>query len=688
MKKILLFTAVILATNGNRASATDADTAAVRTEELREVTVTDNSALRRTSELRLGTERLELGRMAGVPMLFGEKDIIKSITLLPGVHGESEGAGGFEVRGGNATQNIVLVDGMTLYNPSHVMGIFSTFNNDAIGRATLYKGPFPSCYGGASASILETTIAPGDIEQYHGSFTVGLLAAKIKAEGPIVRDRLSFAIAARRSYVDAFLQIVPQYRNTVLNFYDVSAKLHYVPRAGGRLDVSFFAARDNMAIKNTMGMHWGNLGASLNWLACSGSRWTFATSAAFNHYTPDMSMSVMKTDQTLYEYIHDYSVNERATVSFADGHSLELGLRSQLLRVKSAETIINGLRQRDIRSGWQNAIWLDWSGSFGQHISVQAGVRLSVFSALSQQRFHSFDAYDEPSPAIEPKTYIDPEPRISLRYSPAARHSLKVGFGATTQNLHALRSGTSTAPFDRYALTSAAVRPERSLQYGLGYTGATSSGEYDWSAETYYKTIRNVYDYEDGKGMFSAMNLESMICGGRGRAWGLELMARKNSGRLTGWLAYTLSYTRSKIPGINENRWYDSANDRRHNFSATANYSLTDRWTLSAAWMYSSGQPLTAPDLKYELGGTTVYYYSQRNGYRTPSTHHLDLSATYSHVGKRFTYEWSFGIYNAYCHYNPFIIYFEDDSSKPSGTRAVQQSLYGIVPSVSYTLKF
>lgn len=688
MKKILLITAALFAFPAVRASEAEADTAAVRSEQLREVTVTDNSARRRTSELRLGTESLELGRLARVPMLFGENDILKSITLLPGVHGESDGVGGFEVRGGNAAQNLVLLDGITLYNPSHVMGIFSTFNNDAIGRATLYKGTFPAFYGGASASVLETSLAAGDMERYHGSLTVGLLAAKIKAEGPIVRDRLSFAVAARRSYVDAFLQMVPQYRKTVLNFYDVSAKLRFIPRAGDRLDLSFFVAHDNMAIKNTMGMYWGNLGASLNWLAHAGDRWTFATSAALTRYAPDMTMSVMKTDQTLYEYIHDYSVNEHATVALSDSHSLEFGLRSQLLRVKSAETFLNGLRQRDIRSGWQNALWLDWTGSFGAHFSAQAGLRLSAFSALSQSRFHTFEAYDEPAPDIEPKTYFDPEPRVSLKYSPAAHHSLKIGFGTTTQNLHALRAGTSTFPFDRYALTSASVRPERSLQYGLGYSGATVSGAYDWSAEAYYKDIKNVYDYMDGKGMFSAMDLESVILGGRGRSWGLELMARKNAGRLTGWLAYTLSFTQSKIPGINGGRWYDASNDRRHDFSATASYSLTDRWALSAAWIYSSGQPLTAPDLKYELGGTTVYYYSERNGYRTPPSHHLDLSATYSHVGKRFTYEWSFGIYNAYCRYNPFVIYFEDDPSKPSGTRAVQQSLYGIVPSVSYTLKF
>lgn len=216
----------------------------------------------------------------------------------------------------------------------------------------------------------------------------------------------------------------------------------------------------------------------------------------------------------------------------------------------------------------------------------------------------------------------------------------------------------------------------------------TMDGAFDWSAEGYYRSISNVYDFKDGSSAFSDIALESIILGGRGRSYGAEFMLRKNAGRLTGWVAYTLSRTQTRIAGINDGQWYNATNDRRHDFSITAIYRLTDRWSLSGAWIYLSGQPLTAPDVKYEIGGMTCYYYSRRNAYMTPPTHRLDLSATYTHIGRKFTYEWAFGIYNAYCRYNPFVVYFEDDPSKPSGTRAVQQSMYGIVPSVSYTLKF
>lgn len=657
-------------------------------ETLQEVTVTGHGARRRLDAVQIGAEQLELSRLAQVPMLFGENDIIKSISLLPGVHGEGDGAGGFEVRGGTSAQNLVRLDGITLYNPSHVMGIFSTFNDAAIGYATLYKGPMPAEYGGATSSVLDTSLAPGDMEQFHLSATVGILATKVMASGPAVKDRLSYAVTARRSYVDAFLQMVPEYRSTVMNFYDVTAKLHYVPRRGDWIDISFMAGRDNMAIKNVMGMYWGNIGGSVNWVTRRGPNLTFTTTGAVTDYSPDMRMSMMGTDQKLTEYIRDFSVSECVRVTLGDVHSVDFGVRSQLLRVKSAEMEINGNRELDIRSGWENSAWVAYEGSFGDKVSVSSGMRLNIFSVMSGRHFHSFTALSEAEPDFSARSYVSAEPRVSLKYNLSELHNVKSGFGISTQNLHAIRSNTTSFPFDRYALTSATVRPERAVQYGLGYTGMSRDGAFDWSAELYYKTLRNVYDYQDGCSMFSRVNLESIILGGRGRSYGLELMARKNVGRLTGWISYTLSRTRTRIAGINGGRWYDASNDRRHDLSVTAAFRLSDRWNLSGSWVFSSGTPLTAPDVKYELDGTTCYYYSRRNGYQTPPVHRLDLSAVWSRHGRRATTQWAFGIYNAYCRYNPFVVYFEDDPTKPSGTRAVQQSLFGLVPSVSYTVKF
>ena len=686
VKRLILFGlgALLSMLRGHGEEAADT----IAREALGEVVVTGQSAQRRMAAVRLGAESLELTKLASLPVLFGENDIIKSITFLPGVHGEGDGAGGFEVRGGNASQNLVQLDGITLYNPSHVMGIFSTFNDNAVGRATLYKGPIPSSFGSATSSVLETALKPGDMEEYHGSATIGLLAAKVQAEGPIVADRLSFAVTARRSYVDMFLKMVPQYRSTVMNFYDVTAKVRYRSEGGDNLDLSFMAGRDNMAISDLMGMHWGNVGAALNWSSRRGDAWRFATTAAFTNYSTDMWMDVMKSSQRLREYIRDFSVNEKVSYIIDDDRTIEFGLRSALLRVMSAEFDVMDTKEREIKSGWTNAVWANYEGRVTGSLSASAGVRLSLFSALSGNAFHEFSCMREEAPDFSAKSYFTPEPRASLKWEISRLHNVKAGVSLTSQDIHSIRTSTTSFPFDRYALSSARIKPERAWQYGIGYTGMTATGDYDWSAEGYFKQLHNVYDYKDGRTMLSEMNLESIILGGRGRSYGAEFMARKNSGRLTGWLSYTISKTQTRIPGINDGRWYDASNDRRHDISAVAIYSLTDRWKLSGTWIFSSGTPLTAPDVKYQLDGQTVYYYSRRNGYRVPDTHRLDLSATYTHEGERMTYMWSFGVYNAYCRYNPFVVYFEDDATKPSGTRAVQQAMFGIVPSVSYTLKF
>ncbi|MDE5807345.1 MAG: TonB-dependent receptor plug domain-containing protein, partial [Muribaculaceae bacterium] len=633
-------------------------------------------------------ENVELSKMSLVPVLFGENDIIKSITYLPGVHSEGDGAGGFEVRGGTSGQNLIQLDGMTLYSPTHVMGIFSTFNDQAIGRATLYKGPIPASFGEASSSVFETSLQPGNMESYHAAGTIGILAAKLMAQGPIVKEKLSFAVTARRSYVDAFLKMIPKYRHVVMNFYDVTAKFRYHPRPDDNLDLSFIASHDNMAIGGIMGMYWGNIAGSLNWSARRGDAWRFNTTGAYTSYTTKMEMTIMDSDQLLKEYIRNASVNENISYDFDDERTLEFGLRSELLRVQSADFIIGGSRVRDVKSGWVNAAWINYEGLLAGDFYLSGGVRLNLFSSLSSGWAHKFYSPQETAPDYTSKTYIAPEPRLSLKWNINDCHNVKGGLSLTSQSLHSIRSSATSFPFDRYALSSASIKPERAWQYAAGYSGMTPSGSFDWSAEIYYKNIDNVYDYRDGASMFSRLNIEDIILGGKGRSYGAEFMFRKNTGKLTGWIAYSISKTETKIAGINGGQWYDATNDRRNDLSVVGIYRFNDKWTVSGSWVFSSGTPLTAPDDKYELSGTTIYYYSKRNGYRTPDTHRLDLSATYTHTGKKLTYEWSFGVYNLYCRYNPYVVYFEDDPEKPSGSRAVLQAMFGLVPSVSYTLRF
>ena len=656
--------------------------------ELGEVVVTGLSARGRIENPQLGAEKLELARLALAPSFAGENDILKSISLLPGVRSEADGGGGFEVRGGTAAQNLITLDGIPLYNPSHVMGIFSTFNDQAISRATLFKGPFPTIYGGATASVLDVALDAGEPDTYHAAGTIGILAAKLKASGPVVKDKLSFAVAARRSYVDAFLKMVPKYRNTVMNFYDVSAKVRYRPSVSHMLDASFFISHDNMAIHDVMGMYWGNLGAAINWIATASDRLDFTTTAAFDHFDPKMAMAVMEMNQEMKEFIRTYSLNEEARYRLTDNHTMDFGLRSALVQVKSGEWTANGAHEKEMRSLWENSLWINYEGHALPALEINGGVRINFNSVISSPRFHEFAAVGQPSPLFRPKTYVDAEPRISLSYRLTPAHNLKAGFGLASQNLHAIRSSATSLPYDRYSLTSGEVKPERALQCGAGYAGMTPEGDFDWSAELYYKSLSNVYDYLDGRNSFSDISLQSIIRGGHGRSYGAELMFRKNTGRLTGWISYTISHTQTRIDDINGGKWYNASTDRRHDLTLTGIMRLSRRWQLSGTWIFSSGQPLTAPDVKYEISGVTCYYYSKRNSYVTPPTHRLDLAATYTHEGRKLTYQWAIGIYNAYCRYNPYFVYFQDAPTKPSGTRAVQQAMYGLIPSVSYTLKF
>ena len=669
-----------------------ADKDSVETQILDEVVFTGNSATRRMGNVQLGAESLEMRSLEKAPVLFGEVDIIKSITLLPGVRQESEGSGGYMVRGGTASQNLVQLDGATFYNPSHVMGIFSTFNEDALAGTTLYKGLMPSCYGGATSSVLDIQLAPGNMEQWHASGTIGVLAAKLNANGPIVKEKLSLAVSARRSYVDLFLKMVPQYRSTVMHFYDINAKLRYHPRQEDYIDVSCSISHDNMGISDIMWMDWGNIAGSLKWTSYRGDRWKFMTTGSWTSYSGDMWMDIIGDHQRMNEYIHTAALNERAIYGIADSHELEAGFRTELFRVKSGEWVVNSTREKDIRSGWGNDLWLNYTGDLSERFSLQAGIRLNLFSALKGHSFTQSEDYYNPGlqqgkNGID-KTYVNFEPRLSMKLEVAEHHNLKAGVTASSQNLHAIRTSSNSFPFDRFAITSRRVKPETSWQYSIGYAGMNGTGMWEWSAEGYYKSMENVYDYRSGVTIFTDINLENLILGGKGRSYGMELMLRKNSGRLTGWLSYTLSKTQTKIDGINDNRWYDASNDRRHDLNAVAMFDLTDRWSLSASFLYASGQALSVPDAKYQLSGATIYYYARRNSYRTPSTHRLDISANYRHSGKRFTYEWNIGIYNLYNHYNPYMIYFENCPDNESGTRAVQYSMYGIVPSVSYTLKF
>ena len=662
-------------------------------ETLREVTISSRSAQKRVDEVQVGVEKVEIATLAKVPSLFGEKDILKGIQLLPGVKSESEGSGGYQVRGGTAAQNLILLDGATVYNAGHLMGLFSSFNDDALMNGSLYKGMVPAQLGGGSSSVFDISTRSGDVNNYHYGASVGLLSAKVMAEGPIQKDKSSFLVAGRRSYLDLFLGLSDEYKNNTLHFYDTNVRLNFHLSPKDMLALSFFHGRDNMAIEDMMMMEWSNTAATANWLHTFSDTRYVNTKLAYSIYQCDMGMDMLSSYYKMKGYIRHATLRHQQV--WAPGqHRFNYGLEGTFLQLQSAEWDIVELHERERRNALMGAAWIGDEWRVGKQLELSAGVRLHLFSVLGGTPYYQIDKDGNITETLNTasghivKTYTNVEPRLSAKLKLSQLHSLKLGYSRTSQDIHAISNSSMSMPFDRYTMTSNIVAPEQADQIALGWAGITKNGEYDFSAEAYYKDIRNVYDYRDGKLFYSEIEIERLILGGKGRAYGLELCAHKNKGLLTGWVSYTLSWSDNKIEGINGGKWYTASNDRRHDLSVVGMYKLSNTWEVAATWHYNTGQALTAPSGKYDMSGSTFYYYHERNGYRAPACHRLDISATYTKKHGRATHIWSFGIYNAYNHYNPYVIQFLNDDDKPSGTKVEQTSLFGIIPSVSFTIKY
>ena len=664
----------------------------IRTERLDEVVVTSNSARQRIQNVQTGAEVLQIDNLTSAPQLFGENDIMRSIQLLPGVKSESDASSSFQVRGGTSTQNQVLFDNAPVYNVGHMAGLFSAFNDDALASATLYKGLLPAQYGGASSAVLDITGRTGSKSGWHGGATIGLLSAKGMFEGPIIKDKLSFLVTARRTYMDMFLKLSNDFKNNTLYFYDVNAKLDWTLNDRNQLFLTFFTGYDKTAIDKMVDIRWGNMTTSLKWLHHFNGDSNSQTTLFYSNYMTDNGVDFVGFNLWYKGHIRQGSLRQDFNLALGR-HQLKAGFQTSLFSVKSAEWQIVSKYEKEERRAWENAVWLNDTFEFSEQLTASLGLRLSTFSPLGGSLYYdiapdgTIDWYYNYGKNEIVKTHVTLEPRASISYQPTHETSIKLGYARTSQNLHALRNQSTTTPFDRYAISSNIIKPEIADQVSAGFYLMTPDQNYDFSAEAYYRKTDNVIDYRDGKSFGSEIELERLVLPGEGKSYGVELCARKNMGKLTGWLAYTLAWSKTRIEGINGGNWYDANNDRRHDINIVAMYRLSDRWTFNAAWVFNSGQAFTAPSAKYQMIDNWIYYYSERNGYRAPDYHRLDISAVWTKKRSWCTQQWVFGIYNLYNRYNPYLINFED-SENGARTRAVQYSLFGIVPSVAFNIKF
>ncbi len=664
----------------------------IQSEKLKEVVVVSNNARQRVENVQAGAEQVKIKELTASPQLFGERDIMRSLQLLAGVKAESDASSGFQVRGGTSAQNQILLDVTPVYNAGHLGGLFSAFNDDALAAATLYKGLLPAQYGSASSAVLDIVGKTGNKYEYHGGFSIGLLAAKGTIEGPIAKGKASFLVTARRSYMDGFLKLSKDFSGNKLYFYDLNAKLDWNIDGKNQLFLTFFSGKDRTGLEKLVDLRWNNLSASLKWLHYFNDNTYSQSNFYYSGYETDNATDLLGMNLWFAGHIRQTGFRQDFHIGMGK-YRLDAGLQTALMNVKSAEWQKVNLHEKEQRRAWDNAIWLNAVMPFSKNFDVSAGLRLTAFCPLGGSYYYDITPqgeidwyYNYPNNRIV-KTHLTIEPRLSLNFKPSDLTAIKVGYTRTSQNVHALRNQSTSTPFDRYTMSSNIIKPEVADQVSAGFFMMTPTQMYDFSVEGYYRHINNALDYRDGKTFSSEIEIERLILAGKGKGYGVEFSARKNGGKLTGWVNYTLSWSKTQIDGVNGGKWYDANNDRRHDINIVAAYKLTDRWTLSAAWIFNTGQALTAPSGKYEIEGNWIYYYTERNGYRAPDYHHLDLGAVWKKQYKRTTHEWAISIYNVYNHYNPYIITFEDKGYK-QGTRANQYSLFGIVPSVSFTLRF
>lgn len=662
---------------------------------LQEVIVTTKWAKQRVKETQIGVEKVDVRTMSRLPAMFGERDIIKGLQLLPGVKSEADGLGGYQVRGGTSSQNNILLDGAAVYNVGHLVGLFSTFNDDAIGNVELFKGLMPARYGGGSSSVLNMSTRVGATDKHHLSASVGILSAKIEADGPINHSGGSYLVAARTSYINIFIKAMEKYKNNSLGFYDINSKLNFKLGERDQLYLAFFRSYDITEVEKMMSMAWTNTSGGLGWLHTTSEKHHALTQLVASNYGTDQGMDVYSFSLSMQGYNRQLTLRHQQTWTPTRHHSLNAGFESTLTGVQSAAWRIVRNHEREKRDGWFSALWVsDDISLFKNHLQLSAGMRMEWLSTLGGKPFYELDEKSEIIGTYYPKkwkivkTYAIPQPRLSLSWHIGPLATIKAGYSRLAQPIQPVRNSSMTLPLDRFCIISNNIKPQISNQIAAGFSMMTKDGGWDFSTDAYWKKIKNVYDFHEGKTFNSEIEIERLIVGGRGRAYGFEFSAHKNKGNMTGWISYTLSWVQNQIDGIMDNQWYTAFNDRRHDLVVVLMSQLSKHWRLATTWRYTTGQAMTAPAGKYEISGETYYYFGNRNESRAPDYHRLDLSLSHSKQKGKATHTWTFGLYNAYNRYNPFFVSFMEDDTKPSGTKTVVTTLFGIVPSVSFSIKY
>lgn len=698
-------------------AATTRDLFLVRNAQLARINI---SATREKSDIDpaspdMSVSRLNLDIIKQAPAALGEIDPLRSITLLPGVSRSSDASTAFSVRGGTSDQNLILLDGATIYNPAHILGFLSVFNADAIADMTLYKGALPPRFGSRLSSVLDVRQREGNANEFSGSASIGVLSSRGLFEGPLPKHKGSFLVAARRSYADVFLKLSS---DTLLQearayFYDLNAKATYPIGRNGTLMASAYQGRDLFSPSDDFEAGWGNGAGTVRWDQIFSSRLFSRVSYTATKYDFKLGFSLEGGKVTGGSRISSHELRVDESFHIAERNTLEFGaaIGDQVVRpgdLISTDTTNARPIHVTPKDGLTTALYVNHSFDVTPRVTLQYGLRYATFARRGPALLYNYadnkpvvwsDALQRYEPGVlndsttyghkNIKTFGGLEPRLSLRFGLNATSSVKASYARTRQYLLLATRTNSPTPLDVWEPVGPYVKPQSADQGAVGYTSLLKDGQYEFSVETYYKRSYNLLDFVDGTDVLLNPRVETGVLQGVGRAYGLELFLRKQSGPVTGWVSYTLSRAEQRFAageniGINNGAWFPSPTDKLHNLSVIAVKPIWTRWVVGSTFSLASGLPVTYPISRYIIDGNVVAEFGKRNAERLPLYHRLDVSLT----RKGNHGELQFGVFNAYNHFNAQSIAFRQVENNSLQTEAVQLSIFGVVPSISYSFKF
>jgi len=660
------------------------------------IVVTTETADENARSVEMSSLNIDPVQIRAVPVLFGEQDILKTIQLLPGVQEGGEGNSGFYVRGGGADQNLILLDEAIVYSSSHLLGFFSVFNSDAVKDAKLIKGTSSAEYGGRLSSVLDIKMKEGNSKRFHTAGGIGLISSRLAIEGPLVRDRSSFIISGRRTYFDLFLKVSSKeaIRKSRLYFYDLNVKTNYRLARNDRVFLSGYFGKDALGYKGEFGIDWGNATGTARWNHIFNDKLFLNSSLIYSHYSYQVGITNGDDLVDISSSIEDISAKNDFQYFVDSKNTLKFGLHTAYHtflpgEIKSTGSSVNELKIKR-KYALESAVYVNHELTASARLSFDYGLRYSSFALLGPGEVITFDKDGDPTDIKSYgrreliKHYGAIEPRATARYLLNDISSVKISYARNKQYLHLLSTSTTTTPFDVWHPSTKIVKPGVADQWAIGYFRDFGEGKYEASAELYYKDLRNQVDYKNGADIYFNENVESQLVFGKARAYGLELFVKKKQGRLTGWLGYTLSRAQKKFDAIDDGKWFRARQDRRHDVEVVGIYELSKRWTLGFNWVYYTGNAVTFPSGKYIVDGHVINLYTERNGYRMPAYHRLDLSFT--RQGKRSS--WNFSLYNAYGRRNAYAIEFRQSEDDTTQTEAVRIALFTFFPSITFNFSF